>query len=241
MLASPLYLPVVCVAVFRPISPPLVLVGYLISTCSALFLAILVALNKLDGGRRRIILALAFIQIIAAFELVSSAYLGSYAHKAYMMAEALFLVTPVFAFFVYFKGRVVAFVKRPHLFALVFASAATGFATYVTVLASSKTPVMLILVAFRALGVTMNVPGGAIVYLFVLFVGAVLIGALILPSKRWPPSPTSRKMGIGLACIWVSGIQPTHPYQFILVLLGFLYLARSMIETQGEAKAAVAK
>ena len=60
------------------------------------------------------------------------------------------------------------------------------------------------------------------------------LGALIIPSRGWQPDATSRKVGVGLGCIWISGIYLTHPYQFILVLVGFLYLARGLIEALPE-------
>ncbi len=231
ILSSPLYLPVVLVAVFRPINAALILVGYLVCICSVLFLGILISLKKLDGGRRRIVLAMALIQFIAAFELVASSYFTDISQRIYLLSEALFITTPIFSFFVFHKGHVLAFVRRPHLLAVVFAVITTGFATLVVVAAADKTPLTLVLVAFRSLGVTLSVPGGAILYLVALFFGTLTSGSLILPSRRWPPTPISRNAGLGLACMWIAGIQPTHPYEFILVLVGFLYLSRSMLES----------
>lgn len=231
ILSSPLYLPVVFVAVFRPINAALILVGYLVCTCSVLFLGILVALKKLDGGRRRIVLAMALIQFIAGFELVASSYFSDLSQRVYLLSEALYITTPIFSFFVFHKGHLLAFMRRPHLLALISSVIATGFATLIVLAATEKTALTLVLVAFRSLGVTLSIPGGAVLYLVALFFGTLTTGSLILPSRKWPPSPISRNVGLGLACMWIAGIQPTHPYQFILVLVGFLYLCRSMLES----------
>jgi hypothetical protein len=229
MLASPLYLPVVCVAVFRPVSTVLVLGSYLAATCTIAFLTVLVALNRIDGGRRRIIIAFALIQLLAAFELLASSRLEGWSHKAYMFAEALFIATPVFSFFVFLPGPIPAFLKRPHLPGLLFGLIIVAVGFVIAYLAMGKTMLTLILVAFRSIGITLAVPGGLPLYLVALFFGAFIVGTLMLPSRRWPPTPDSRRAGIGLTCIWTAGIQPTHPYQVILVFVGFLYLACSMV------------
>lgn len=229
MLVSPLYLPVICVAVFRPVSSALVLISYLVATCTILFLSALVVMNRIDGGQRRIILAFAIIQLLAAFELLASTSLEGLSHKAYMFAEALFIATPVFSFFVFLPGQITRFLRRPHILGLAFGLLAVGTAGIIAYAAMGKTLLTLILVAFRSVGITLAVPGGLPVYLIALFFGAFLVGTLLLPSKKWPPSSDSRRVGIGLICIWTAGIQPTHPYQVILVLVGFLYLASSMV------------
>jgi hypothetical protein len=58
------------------------------------------------------------------------------------------------------------------------------------------------------------------------------VGTLVLPSRRWTPTVATRQVGFGLAAIWISGLQPTHPYQFALMLLGFVLLARGFFEPQ---------
>ncbi len=229
MLTSPLYLPVIFVAVFRPVSSALVLVSYLVATLTIVFLTTLVAITRIDGGRRRIIIAFALIQLLAAFELMTSAHLDGISHKAYMFAEALFIATPIFSFFIFLPGPVLVFLKRPHLPGLLFGLLTLGVAGFIAYWSMSKTLLTLILVAFRSIGITMAVPGGLPVYLTALFFGAFLIGTLMLPSKRWRPTQDTRRTAIGLTCIWTAGIQPTHPYQIIMVFVGFLYLACSMV------------
>jgi hypothetical protein len=229
MLTSPLYLPVVCVAIFRPISPELVLVAYLVAVGSVLYLAVLVALAKLPGSHRRLIISLGLVHLAAAAELLMSGYLREVASKAHLIAEGLFLVTPLFAFVFMFSSRLPGFLKRPHLPGLVFAVVMTSAACVLVYIALSGSPLALIIAGFRALGLTFAVPGGTPVYLVSLFIGAFVVGSLILPSKRWPTSRVSRRMGIGLTCIWTAGIQPTHPYQSILFVAGFLFVTRSLL------------
>jgi hypothetical protein len=243
MLASPFYLPVVCVAIFRPVSAELVLVGYLVAAGSAVFLSLLVAVKKIDPGPRRIVLALGIVQALGAFELMGrfaalfnpSGVFASLTHRSYLLAEVLFAVTPVFAFIVIRPGRLWDFIKRPHVPGLVFACAAAATTAYTMISASDVN--FLKLIAFRTVGITVAIPGGAIVYAVSLFFGAFLAGSLILPSKKWPPSAASRRTGFGLLCVWIAGIQPTHPYQFALMILGFVYLAGGMLHDILEAPA----
>ena len=90
-------------------------------------------------------------------------------------------------------------------------------------------PGIFSLVAFRSLQITLSIPGGTPVYIASLFLGTLVAGSLVLPSRRWTPSESSRRVGFGLVCIWTAGVQPTHPYQFALVLVGFLYLAKGLL------------
>lgn len=230
MLTSPLFLPVTCVAIFQPVSIQLILISYLISMSAALYLSVLVALNRFDGGARRILLSLAVIEVIAAFELIVSGFYESLAQRAHLAAEAMYLAVPIFAFLFFAQGRFRAMLKKPPLLPLLFATVVTAFAALTAYLASGKTLLTLILLAFKSLGITMIIPGGPIPYLIPLFFGALLIGCLVFPSTAVPPTNSSRKRGFGLACIFMAGLQPTHPYLSILVLVGFLYLAQHMME-----------
>ncbi|MCP4599279.1 MAG: hypothetical protein GY847_01860 [Proteobacteria bacterium] len=246
MLASPFYLPIICVATLRAISAELVLVGYMVTVGSALFISILVALRNIDSNRRRIIIALGLIQMLCAFELVArvaalfhpTGTLEALPRRAYLFAEILFVITPIFAFFVLRPGQLGAFLRRPHLAGLVFACIAVCIGVYSVIFASEEA--FFKLIAFRTLGITVAIPGGAPIYIVALFFGTLLTGSLILPSHRWPPDSHSRRIGFGLVFVWIAGIQPTHPYQFTLMLLGFLYLARGLLGEKLERQVPVA-
>jgi hypothetical protein len=238
MLTSPLYLPVVCVAIFRPISPPLVLVAYLVSIGSVFYLIGLVAFPRLPGSHRRLLVALILIHVSAAAELILGGYYRGAAQKAHIFAEGIYLATPVLALFFIFQKNLIPLFKRPHLLGLAFAVTVTGSAGLLVLALSTQPPMALILTGYRSLGVTFTIPGGSVIYLVSLFIGALVVGALVLPSKRWPPDPVSRKMGIGLACIWTAGIQATHPYQVILLVTGFLYITRSILDGEFKRKQA---
>ncbi len=236
MLTSPLYLPLICVAVFRPVDPWLVFVGYLITTGVAVMLTVLTAVHRIDSSHRRMIIVLGIIQLLAATELVCRFVLSLHPFgilevlpkKAYLVAEVLYVVLPIFAFFAIRPGRLVEFIKRPHLPALIIALGAAAVAAAAA--AQTKNTSVLSLVTYRSLGITLSIPGQVSAYIVSFFFGTLLIGTLILPSKRWSPTTRSRRVGIGLGCIWMAGIQPTHPYQFILMLAGFLYLSRGLLD-----------
>ncbi len=244
MLASPFYLPIICVAVFRPVSAELILFGFLIAAGSALLIALLVAFGKVDSSSKRVILALGIIQVLGAFELLArvaalfhpSGVLEALPRKAYLLAEALFVVTPFFAFFALKPGRIGAFIRRPHFLGLTSACIAMAIAILALFYVSDETYFKLI--AFRITGLTIVVPGGVPVYIASLFFGVLTAGTLILPSGNCPPDADSRRTGFGLVCIWLAGIQPTHPYQFAMMLVGFLYLARGLIGEEIERPAA---
>lgn len=187
---------------------------------------------------KRITVALGLIQLLGAFEMVtrvaslfhSATGLEYLPGRAYLLAEVLYVVTPIFAFMSLRPGRLFAFLLRPHLLGLVSSCVVTGGALYIALLLADHSLVRL--VAIRTLRVTMEIPGGLVLYLVALFFGTWLVGSLVLPSKRWPPSMESRRIGIGLCCIWLAGIQPTHPYQFALMIVGFFYLARGVVGEQ---------
>ncbi len=70
MLASPFYLPIICVTILRAVSAEFILVGYLVTVGSAVFISVLIALKGIDASRRRVIIALGLVQIFCAFELL---------------------------------------------------------------------------------------------------------------------------------------------------------------------------
>lgn len=235
IIASSLCLPVICVSVFQIVSPRLVLVGYLSAVASVLLLASMIAIAKIGWKRRRVILALVLAEVFAAAELVLRIAAMAYpsyaltlaASRAYLLAEVLFTAVPIFAFFVFLPGGVVGFLRRPHLPAVAAAVIAALLAVGACLRAAD--PGVFSLVAFRSLQITLSIPGGAPLYIASLFLGTLTAGSLILPSYKWPPSAASRRIGFGLVCIWTTGVQPTHPYQFALMLVGFLYLARALL------------
>ncbi len=232
MLTSPLFLPVTCVAIFRSVSIQLILVSYLITVSVVLFLSILTALNRFDGGLRRNLLSKAAKEVLAAAELLVSGFFESLSQRLHLAAEAMFLAVPVFAFLFFIQGRLRAVLRRPPILPLAFAVTVTLFAWALSHIAAGKTMLTLILLSFKSLGITLVLPGGTVFYLIALFFGAFLVGCLVLPSKAVPPTKNSRKRGFGLTCILMAGLQPTHPYLSILVLVGFLYMVQFMLENK---------
>jgi len=235
MLASPFYLPVICVAVFRPVLPQLIFVGYIVSVASAVVISIIVASKNISSSYKRIVLGMGIIQILGAFQLFtrfaalfhSTEILTTLPHKSYLLGEVLFVSTAVFAFFVFRQGSLVEFIKRPHILGLTFACIATSIAVYIVVALSDDG--FLRLVIYRTTGVTVAIPGGIPIYIVAFFMGMLLIGSLVLPSRRWPPTIQSKRIGFGLMFFWNAGVQPTHPYQFALMLLGFVLMARGLL------------
>jgi hypothetical protein len=235
MLSSPLYLPVVCVAIFRPVSAWLIWVGYMVVTFTVIVLTLVVLRHKVNGSKKRVILAIGLIEALAAFELLArilalfhpSGLFEIVPRRAYLFAEVLYVVTPIFAFLAIRPGSLISFLKRPHLAGVFTGIAAAVVAVASTWLAHSET--VLALVAYRSLGITLALPGGPVTYIVSIFFGAMLVGSLIFPSRRWPPDDQSHRIGFGLAFVWMAGLQPTHPYLFILMLVGFLYLTRGLL------------
>ncbi len=238
MLTSPLYLPMICVAILRPVSDWLILLGYLVTAGSAALIAVLVAIKTPNRSKKRLVIALGLIQLLSAYELIArfavlfhpAGTLQSLPQNAYFVAEILFVITPVVGCFVLSPIRLRDALKHPPILALLFALSATSVAVCAVLYADNETFVRL--VAYRIIGIKIVLPGGAALYTITLFFGAYLIGSLILPSRKWQPTPHSKRIGFGLAAIFIAGIQPTHPYQFALLILGFLYLARGMLGDQ---------
>ena len=233
MLTSPLFLPVTCVAIFRPVSTWLVVLSYLIAMSAMLYLTALVVTHRFDGGSRRILIALALIEVIAAFELTAgvSGLSESVSQRAHLAAEALYLAVPIFAFLLFVQGRFAAMRRKPPVLPILFALVTTGFAALIALPRTGDYYLPLLLLSVKSLGITLSMPGGVYPYLVALFFGSLLVGCLIFPSAAIRPNATLRKQGFGLACILMGGLQPTHPYLSIMVIAGFLYLTQSMVET----------
>jgi hypothetical protein len=237
MLASPLYLPILCVSIFRPVGQALVLFAYVVASGSAILIAVSIAMRQHSRSIKRIAVILGLMEMLSVMDLVIrwialsrpaySELLIILPRNIYFLSELLYVMIPILGFFVLTPGRIHRFVMRPHLLGLLFALLITGVAASIATYTSNEE--FLRSVAYRTLGITMILPGGLIVYMVGLFFGATLVGTLFLPSKRWPPSGKSRRTGFGLTCLLMAGIQPTHPYQFILMFVGFLYLARGLI------------
>lgn len=228
-LASPFYLPVICVSIFRPVSTELVMYAYISIVGSAAFLCAMIASRNLDSTKKRLVIALGAVQIMAAAERMF-AYAGAseeVLRNSYLFSEVLLLVTPIFGFFILKPGGLLEFVKRPHTLGLFFACTCACIATLISVIMPSKG--LLQTIAYRTLGMTMPLPWSTPFYIISLFLGTLIVGTLMLPSRRWPPTDHSRRMGLGLLAIWTTGIQPDKPYQFALAFLGFIYLGRGLI------------
>jgi len=239
ILVSPVYQLVIMWSVVEPnIYPWLLFMAYMGVVATSLFVAILAATRPISPGRRRTVIALGLMIAMQAFgwttldflEVDRFGDLGAVAIRAYLFSEALMVILPVIGFFTLFIGsprELGAFIRRPHLPALALALAATSLGIAV-VARTGGDESFVSQVAYLVLGVTISIPGGAPVYLVSLFFGTLLIGCLILPSGRWRVGDSSRRVGFGLALIWMAGLQPYRVYQFALTLVGFLLLAHGL-------------
>jgi hypothetical protein len=237
LLVSPLYLPILCVAIFRPVGQTLILFSYVVATGSAILIAVSIAIRQQSPNIKRVAVILGLMEMLAAVALLirwitlsrpsDSEFLITLPRNIYFLSEILYVIIPVLSFFVLTPGKLRRFVLRPHLLGLLFSLLITGLAAAIAFYTTNEE--FLRSVAYRTLGITMAFPGGLIPYLVALFFGALLVGTLFLPSKRWPANSKSRRTGFGLTCLLLAGIQPTHPYQFIMMFIGFLYLTRGLI------------
>jgi len=239
ILISPVYQLVIMWSVFEQnIYPWLLLFSYVGAIATAVFVSVLAATRRISPGRRRTVLALGFMIALQAFAWVTLDFLevdrfgdlGAVAIRAYLFSEVLMVTLPVIGFFTFFADsarKLGAFVRRPHFMALIGAHAATALAAAVVVRIGGDGS-YLSQVAYLVVGVTVSIPGGPAVYLVALFFGALLVGCLMLPSRRWTPDEHTRRTGLGLGFIWIAGLQPYRVYQLALMLLGFLLLARGL-------------
>jgi len=228
--ASPFCLPGVCIAIFRLVPTWIIFVAYIVAVFSIVLLTIIVAISKVNGSYKRIIIALCLVQFLSAIELL---FPHPFLNKVYVFSEMLFIATPLFSFFVFCPGPVLNFIKRPHLIGLVFAMFLTTIATVFAKFALSISLLTLTRVAHRTFGITLAIPlSDSLIYLpYVIsfFFGTLTIGSLIFPSKKWPPNQDSRRIGFGLTLIWAFGVQANQPYQFIAIIMGFFYLTYGML------------
>lgn len=239
ILISPVYQLVIMWSVVEPrIYPWLLFIAYMGVVATSVFVSILAASRRIAPGRRRTVLALGIMIAMQAFGWTALDFLevdrfgdiGAVAIRAFLFAETLMVVLPILAFFTFFADsprKLGAFLRRPHLPALGMALAVTSVGIAVVARTGGDAS-FISQVAYLVLGVTVSVPGGPVVYLISLFFGSLLVGCLLLPSGRWRPSDDSRRIGLGLAFIWMAGLQPYRVYQFALMLVGFLLLARGM-------------
>ena len=235
---------VVSVSVFRALHPALVLGGYAFSVAAGVLTLVLAATRPLDGGRRRILISLALIQLLPAAELVARAFgidgaqsdLAASFRWAYLLAEVLLVVVPTFAFFTLELGRLRSLLRRPPLLALGFALGA--LAVGVAVVVRTGDPGVLSIVADRALGITLawQISGIVVLYLVSLFFGALLVGTLLFPGRSRAASASARRTGIGLVCLLAAGLQPSSPYLYSLSLFGALALATGLVDQAREER-----
>jgi hypothetical protein len=230
---------VVCaVSVLLALPAALVLGGYVFATGAAVVALLLAAAGPLDGGRRRIALGLSLVVLLPAAELaaratglsVPGAESAAFLRWSYLLAEVLIVVIPIFAFFALHLGRLRELVRRPPLAAL--GAALAALATALAIVARTGDPGHLSVVSNRILGITIALPARPVlaVYLASLFFGALLVGIAVLPrAGRWPAAPT-RRIGLGLALLLTSGLQPSSPYLFSTMLLGALLVARGLYQ-----------
>ncbi len=240
-LISPTYLLVIFWAVFSDgLSPWLILAGYLTSILSAFFLSVLSVTRKIGPGRRRTMLALGLMVALQAFAWTALDFLevdrfgdwGAVAIRAYLVSELLMVAIPVIGFFIFFLDsprKLGAFIRRPHLTALFGALVATAVGLGV-VLYTDDGGSFMSQVAYLSMGITLSVPGGPAVYLISLFFGSLLVGCLLFSFGRWKTDGRSQRLGLGLAFVWIAGLQPYRVYQFALMLLGFVLITLSMAE-----------
>ena len=241
ILVSPIYLLVTALAVFAPrLSPWLVLGAYLAAVLMAAVLAGAAIALRIDGGVRRVILALAVANLLQVFgwtaldffEVDRESALGATAIHSYLVAEAIWVVAPFAAFFglvANTPARALAFLRRPHLLGLLSGIAAAAVGVAMILRTAGQGP-YLAQVAYLALGVTLSVPGAPWLYVVSAFFAALTVGSLALPSGREPSDAPSRRLGMGLGLIWIAGLQPYRVFQFALMLLGFALVARGAAE-----------
>jgi hypothetical protein len=239
ILVSPVYLLVTALAAFAPrLSSWLVLAAYLTAVLMATLLAFVAAAARIDGGARRVLLALGAANLLQVFgwtaldffEIDREGVLGVIAIRSYLVAEAIWVVAPFLAFFglvVDSRARLVAFLRRPHLLGLLSGLAAAAVGTSI-VLRTSGQGSYIAQFAYLSLGVTLSVPGAPWLYIASAFFAALSAASLVLPSRSVRVDESSQRLGLGLALIWIAGLQPYRVFQFALMLLGFALVARGV-------------
>jgi len=244
VLLSPSYLLIIAWSVFRSnLSPWLILAAYITTILSAVFIVVPMLFSNLRDGPKRVATAFIMSTVLQAFAWISLDFfeldrfsdLGSVTIRSFLVAEVLATVTPIVAFFVLFietPARLGAFIRRPHLPALAGAIAFTALGVAITFKVGGNTG-MLSQLAYLVIGITVSIPGGVAVYIVSMFFASLLVGCLILPSKRWKPDADTVRMGLGLAFIWIAGLQPVKVYLFALMLTGYILLTLGLVARFG--------
>jgi len=240
ILVSPVYLLVAGLAAFEPqLSSWLLLGAYLTAILTATLLAGVAVALPIGGGPRRVLLALGLANVLQAFGWTALDYfeadregvVGAVAIRAYVAAEAIWVVLPVVAFFSLFANsprKIGSFLRRPHVPALVVAVAVAAAGAAIVTYASGQ-GAYLAQIAYLTLGVTLSVPGAPWIYIVSIFFAALSAECLALPTRRYPVDDRSRRLGFGLTFIWLAGLQPYRVFQFALMLLGFALVVRGAL------------
>ena len=240
ILVSPVYLLVAGLAAFEPqLSSWLLLGAYLAAILTATLLAGVAVALPIGGGPRRVVLALGLANVLQAFGWAALDYfeadregvVGAVAIRAYVAAEAIWVVLPVVAFFSLFADsprKIGSFLRRPHVPALVVAVAVAAAGAAIVTYASGQ-DAYLAQIAYLTLGVTLSVPGAPWIYVVSIFFAALTAACLALPTRRYPVDDRSRRLGFGLTFIWIAGLQPYRVFQFALMLLGFALVVRGVL------------
>lgn len=237
ILISPVYLLVTALAAFAPrLSSWLLLAAYLAAVLMATVLAGAAAALRTGGGPRRVVVALGAANLLQAFawasldffEIDHESALGLVAVRSYLVAEVVWVVAPFLAFFGLVAdspARFGAFLRRPHALGLIAGLAAAAFGAALVARTWGQ-GAYLTQIAYLTLGVTLSVPGAPWVYVASAAVAALTVGCLVLPARRRPVDDASQRLGLGLALVWIAGLQPYRVFQFALMLLGFALVAR---------------
>lgn len=240
ILVSPVYLLVAGLAAFEPqLSSWLLLAAYFAAVLTASILVGLAAALPIGGGPRRVVLALGAANLLQVFgwaaldyfEMDRESVVGIIGVRAYLAAEAIWVVTPVVAFFSLFADsarKLGGFLRRPHVPALLAAVAVTAAIGAVVAYAWGQ-GAYLAQIAYLTSGLTLSVPGAPWTYLVSAFFASLTAACLALPTRRYPGDEWTRRLGLGLAFIWLAGLQPYRVFQFALMLLGFAFLCRGAL------------
>ncbi|NLN63655.1 MAG: hypothetical protein GX146_12350 [Myxococcales bacterium] len=92
------------------------------------------------------------------------------------------------------------------------------------------TPDFLRHITYRTLKVTLWFKGSVTVALLATFCATFLIAALLIPFRGWRTDASTRSIALGLAFIYIAGLQPFAVYLMTLSLLGFLMFFSGLID-----------
>lgn len=235
LFASPFALPIIAVSIFRPVQPQFVRVGYMGVVVVVAFLMLLVALHRIGGPKRRAAVVLGAVPLLQAVGLLSGgfamsapeSFIGYMAHHAASLAQALYLASPLLLFPWLVPGGLRGFVRQPNLMAAAVALLTAALATGVTVLFGD--PLLLGLAAFRAFGLSLDLPIAPALYVLSSAVTALVGASLLLPGGGRVRTSDERRVGLGVLLIAMVGLHQFHPYRFAVLLAGFIYVARGLV------------